>query len=81
MINKHLTKRESENKQYQNIYNVAGTNDCSSSEKSVEILNSATKVIQNEKKNLKSSVPPHTDNGSAQLKLENFNLSLKSLFN
>ena len=84
LINEHVTKCESENKQYENVYIVAGTNDCSSSEKSTEeILNSASNLIQNAKKISKSikfsSVPPRTDSGSAQLKLENFNLSLKVL--
>ena len=79
-----LNKLSDENKQFSTIYVIAGTNDCSKTDNSVaHITDNASKVIDAANKVANSivfaSIIPRTDSGSAQLKSENVNLSLKSL--
>ena len=74
---------ESDNKRYDNIYIIAGTNDCSKQSSTASIINAAGEVFNQAKKIsnniLFSSITPRTDNGPANLKVQNVNLSLKNL--
>ena len=74
---------ESDNKRYDNIYIIAGTNDCSKQSSTASIINAAGEVFNQAKKIsnniLFSSITPRTDSGPANLKIQNVNLSLKNL--
>ena len=85
-ISEKMSKCVSEKKMFDTIYVTACTSDCSVAENSVDDINKKVsdviihaKTIS--KKIVFSSVLPRTDDGPTQLKLENFNLSLKELCN
>ena len=79
-----LDKLSSKQKKYSTIHIVTGSTDCQQMDASTETIKESAKcavdsALKISKKVVLSSVLPRTDNGSAQLKSENVNLSLKSL--
>ena len=84
MVKTTLESLETDNKKFDNIYLVVGSNDCANAQKTSQSITASAKELFDQSKKLSpnvvfSSIIPRTDDPNAHLKSDSVNQSIKRL--